>query len=245
MESGRPSSAVLKDNATLSEEALQERYKTMEQILWAVSEDNEMKAMAAVENQIEVGMVGYLGDVLTEWKYYLISTMSILIYRARDNEILYRYTDQSSLPLLKRIYAAQTEEECGEILREIVRWQCRAWPGRIRHVRECSALVQQIIAAVDTDLKEPLTLQYFADLLNVNSSYLSNLFKKETGETITEFVTTRRVRHAAYLLRHTQDPIKLVAKQVGITDVQYFSRLFKKKMKMTPTQYRTAPNVRE
>ena len=71
-----------------------------------------------------------------------------------------------------------------------------------------------------------------------NSSYLSNLFRKEVGMTITEYVTNHRILHAADLLLTSMQPVKTIAKQVGFADVQYFSRVFKKKMGKTPSQFR-------
>jgi len=100
------------------------------------------------------------------------------------------------------------------------------------------SLVQKIMECVSMDLQQPLTLQYFASLFNVNSSYLSNLFHKHTGVTITEYVTKVRIDHASTLLAYTREPVRDIARKVGITDVQYFSRLFKRLTGLTPTQYR-------
>lgn len=213
-----------------------------DKILWAISEGNELQAKSAAEEQIKVGMRGILDNEVVEWKYYLIRMMTLLVYRSCENGSMYEYYDRFAVDFLKRIDEARTVEECHRIFRDLLKQRCSA---ESRNTRTYSSLVQRIMAAVDMDLTAPLTLQYFASKLNVNSSYLSNLFRKETGLTITEYVTEKRMKHAAYLLRSTQEPIKYVAKQVGITDVQYFSRLFKKKMKMTPTQYRSEKRMTE
>ena len=213
-----------------------------DKILWAISEGNELQAKAAAEEQIRVGMRGILDNEVTEWKYYLIRMMTLLVYRACENGSMYEYFDGFAVAFLRRIDSAGTVEECHRIFKDLLKQRCSA---ESRNTRAYSSLVQRIMAAVDMDLTAPLTLQYFASKLNVNSSYLSNLFRKETGMTITEYVTGKRMKHAAYLLRSTQEPIKFVAKQVGITDVQYFSRLFKKKMDMTPTQYRSEKRMTE
>ena len=213
-----------------------------DKILWAISEGNELQAKAAAEEQIKVGMRGILDNEVAEWKYYLVRLMTLLVYRSCENGSMYEYYDRFAVDYLRRIDEARTIEECHRIFRNLLKQRCSA---ESKNPRTYSSLVQRIMAAVDMDLTAPLTLQYFATKLNVNSSYLSNLFRKETGLTITEYVTEKRMKHAAYLLRGTQEPIKYVAKQVGITDVQYFSRLFKKKMKMTPTQYRSEKRVTE
>ena len=72
----------------------------------------------------------------------------------------------------------------------------------------------------------------------LNSSYVSSLFKRETGSTLTNFVNNKRIEHAIYLLNTTKLPIQDIAVQCGITDVNYFTKLFKKIKNMTPSQYR-------
>ncbi|MBQ6989418.1 MAG: helix-turn-helix transcriptional regulator, partial [Clostridia bacterium] len=75
-----------------------------------------------------------------------------------------------------------------------------------------------------------------------NASYLSDLFHRETGKTITEYVTELRMNHAAALLQKTTLQIQTVAQHCGISDVNYFSKLFKKQYLVTPRQYRAEYN---
>ncbi len=86
----------------------------------------------------------------------------------------------------------------------------------------------------DTDL----TLQSTADALSLNKSYLATLFKKETNKTFTNFVNTKRLEHAIFLLNSTDMQIQEIASNCGIPDVTYFTRIFKAEKGMTPTQYR-------
>ena len=66
-------------------------------------------------------------------------------------------------------------------------------------------------------------------------NYLSSLFKKETGKGIIEHITRLRID----MLAHTDHKIQYICTAVGISDYFYFSKLFKKHMNVTPTQYRT------
>ena len=93
---------------------------------------------------------------------------------------------------------------------------------------------------IDTDLTADLSLYSLAKHLNVNASYLSSLFKKETGSTLTDYVNRKKVRHAAHLLHTTNVQIQAVAQYCGISDVNYFIRIFKKYMGKTPKEYRDA-----
>ena len=71
-----------------------------------------------------------------------------------------------------------------------------------------------------------------------NASYLSNLFKRETGITLTNFINQQKIRLAAQYLKESQLSIAQVSERVGIQDVNYFTRVFKKHMGVTPSDFR-------
>ena len=91
---------------------------------------------------------------------------------------------------------------------------------------------------MDYDLTADLSLKANAEALNVNASYLSTQFRREVGKTVTEYVTERRMDLAARLLLTSGLQIQTVAQHCGMSDVNYFSKLFKKQFGVTPRQYR-------
>ena len=101
-----------------------------------------------------------------------------------------------------------------------------------------SPLVRKVIIHVDTDLAGDLSLNAQANLLNVNPSYLSTVFKKETGHTLTEYVTGKRIEYAVFLLNTTKMQIHTIAQYCGIPDICYFTKIFKKKIGQSPSKYR-------
>lgn len=206
-----------------------------DKLLIAIREKNETQAMKTVEDQIKNGLPHMLDDPLMEWKFYLVGLLTYITYFLNDSGVVENYYDHSRVEFTKEVYNAQSVEQCEEILRKIARFFSER---EQEPERTLSPLVRKIITDVDTDLKEPLTLQYFSEKLEVNGSYLSNLFRRETGKTITQYVTDQRLKHAENLLRYTNKPVRSVAAEVGIGDAQYFSRLFRKKTGMKPTEYR-------
>lgn len=101
-----------------------------------------------------------------------------------------------------------------------------------------SPLIQKAMALIENDLSGDLSLKNLSKIGNVSASYFSLLFKKETGQTLTDYVNGKRVEHAKFLLSTTDLQIQTVAQQCGILDLHYFCRVFKKVVKITPTQYR-------
>lgn len=87
-----------------------------------------------------------------------------------------------------------------------------------------------------TDYQFNLSLA--AQKLDVSSSYLSRLFKKETGENFIDYLVDCRIKKAGYLLETTKLKNLEIATQVGFEDERYFGKVFKKKCGVTPKQYR-------
>lgn len=99
-------------------------------------------------------------------------------------------------------------------------------------------IIQRTLNHIDLHLTENLTLARLADQLSINKSYLSRAFRQNTGTTITKYINDQRIHYAIRLLTSTDASIRTVAANVGIYDINYFTRLFKRVMKMTPTAYR-------
>ena len=72
---------------------------------------------------------------------------------------------------------------------------------------------------------------------NFSVSYLSSLFKKNEGTTIVDYITDKRIQRATQLIRETDLSITYISSLVGYENIQYFSKVFKGVMKMSPTDY--------
>ncbi len=217
-------------------ENVSKRYELMDRIIQSIREGNEYLAVEMMRKRNGVERAGRLEDELREWKYDLIQAKALIIQALRQAGMADLLLDSIHTEFTQRIDQASSVRECRELSEEMVRRFCRMQERKGIH--EYPVLIQKIILAVDMDLTQNLTLQYFANELNVNDSYLSNLFRCEVGTTITDYVTERRISRAADLLLTTREPIKMIAKQVGIMDVHYFSRLFRKRMGRPPSKYR-------
>ncbi len=91
---------------------------------------------------------------------------------------------------------------------------------------------------IETRIAEDLSLEEVAEAINVSPFYLSRLFKEVKGENYINYLTDLRMRKARELLRNPRTPIKEISAEVGFNDQNYFSRIFKNKFGMTPTEFR-------
>lgn len=87
---------------------------------------------------------------------------------------------------------------------------------------------------------EDISLQSAAAKINVNPSYLSRIFKQETGENFINYLTRVRIDKAKSLLANKALRVYEVAEQVGYHNYTYFSKIFKKVTGMSPEDYRAA-----
>jgi two-component system response regulator YesN len=87
-------------------------------------------------------------------------------------------------------------------------------------------------------MNQQLSVDYMANEFGVSSSYLSTVFKKEFDITLNKYVTMYRIEKAKEFLKVKQDKIEEIAQRVGYTDSDYFSKVFKKQVLCTPTEYR-------
>jgi len=88
-----------------------------------------------------------------------------------------------------------------------------------------------------------LSSQMIADYLGFNNRYMMKKFKALTGSTLNEYIMNLRMKTAAALLRDTQAPISSISEQVGIDNLSYFYRQFKRIYSCTPTEYRAASTI--
>ena len=135
---------------------------------------------------------------------------------------------------------ARIIEEADEIPQEMMWQMVRDYCAYVRRysLKEFSPAVQKVMNYVNLNVSEPLTLKSLAAMCFISPSYLSALFKQETGTTLIDYINTQRVNRAAQLLEQNNHSIAAVAEEVGILDVNYFTKIFKKTLGVTPTRYR-------
>lgn len=86
--------------------------------------------------------------------------------------------------------------------------------------------------------KPDFNVQAVADHIKIDRTYLYRLFKEETGMSVIDYINNCRISKASVLLIDDKISIKDVAYSVGFTDQMYFSKVFKKLKKQTPTEFR-------
>ena len=101
-----------------------------------------------------------------------------------------------------------------------------------------SALAAQIEQFVEDNLHAEITVADLSRQFHVSRQILYTLFKIEFNDTVKNFILNKRIEKAKELLTTTSGPISDIATAIGFIDYNYFIRFFKKKVGVSPLQYR-------
>lgn len=226
-------------NKTFTEAELrlmEERYAYEKQLMHAVANGMTHQAQLII-SQIGVHVLEpRTVDPLRNIKNYGIVCNTLMRKAAEEGGVHPLHIDQLSSNMAGKLELVRTVQEGIKLFQTMVHKYCLL--VRNHSMKNYSQLVQHVILRIEADLTADLSLAAHAAFLNVNSSYLSTLFKRETGLTLTEYVNRQRVEHGLFLLNATDMQIQSIAQQCGIPDVNYFTKIFKRLIGCTPKEYR-------
>ena len=177
-----------------------------------------------------------VADPLRNAKNYGIIMNTLLRKAAQKGGVHPMYLDSISSSFAKKIEQLGSASDSFELMCDMFRSYCRL--VRKHTMKDYSPTVQKTILLIESDLSADLSLAALAQSQSISAGYLSAVFKKETGKTLSEYIREKRVEFAQHLLSTTHLQIQTVASSCGIMDVQYFSKLFKKQTGKTPKEYR-------
>ena len=224
------------DNSALSLEIIEQNYQNERRLIEAVSKGKLHKVDMIASSILNQGTEERLADSVRNRKNYLIILNTLLRKAAEFGEVHPLHINRLSSAFAKKIEELCTVDDSLNLQKEMIRKYCLL--VKEHSLKKYSHLIGRVITLISFDLTADLSLKHISSLMNVNASYLSATFKKECGETLTEYVNRKRMETAAFILSHSDKQIQVVAEECGILDVNYFIKLFKKQYGMTPTQYR-------
>lgn len=103
--------------------------------------------------------------------------------------------------------------------------------------------LQPLLAMIESGLADPdLSVKDMASEMDVSEVYLRVLFRRQLGISPIKYLRRRRIDRACTLLRETVMPIRLIAGECGFREVQFFHRVFRDIIGITPGNYRKNPD---
>lgn len=108
---------------------------------------------------------------------------------------------------------------------------------------DCKSILLKSIDYIKNNYNKDITLDKVANEFNLSPYYFSRTFKEFTGENYSEYVTNIRIEKAKEMLKKQNLSIKEICFKVGYNDPNYFSRVFKKVERISPTEYKYNLNL--
>lgn len=109
---------------------------------------------------------------------------------------------------------------------------------RLKQEESQVSTIERAKAYINQQYTKDISLDDVSREVDISPYYFSKLFKEETGVNFIEYVTAIRICRAKQLLRTTDYSMKEICGQIGYTDPNYFSRIFKKTVGQTPTEFK-------
>lgn len=218
--------------------SMEQRYQYENEIMAAVTKGQHHKANILLNNLSTFFFEQRAADPVRNAQNYCIIMNTLLRKAAEQGGVHPVYLDRTSSAFALRIEQMLSIDDVTALMGEMFQTYCRL--VRKHSMRDYSPPVQQALICIDGNLASNLNLRTLAEMLNISGSYLSTIFKKETGQTVTDYIANRRVSHAKELLSSTRLQVQTIAQHCGIMDVHYFSKIFKKITGQTPKEYREA-----
>lgn len=193
------------------------------------------KEVKEVVNDIFNKLVGTKA-VFQEYQLYLVEVVAAISRICRDFEI----DAPDILGIRTNLYVEMLEFRS---FNEIKNWMEAICIKLMRFISESRQNTTQMLLKKAQDYvlgnfsDEGLSIQKVADYLHISQSYLSMIFKKETGETFLKYLVGVRLNAAIELLQGAYKTAE-IAERVGYPDISYFSYFFKKNFGMSPREYR-------
>jgi two-component system response regulator YesN len=227
---------ILKTSDFLSDEEIQELAFTLEDVAFLVKTEQTQKLLAHIQNTFDLisnkSLRFDLGTTYLICNKYICAILSALVeygiriddlYRDRPNPLQdggnRRNIDEM------RIWIQQTAKE---VIQNVADFR----------KRRNTTIVEKAKAFIGSNYAQDVSNLVMSQTIGVSPNYLGQVFKRETGDSVHDYLNNVRIEEAKKLLKTTNLLVFEIAFRVGYKDQYYFSTVFRKKVGLTPKEYR-------
>lgn len=183
----------------------------------------EMRRVYVPKEQVEERLNPLLQGIILDYSIYLESDKS------RLNELVESYRASTLL------------DEMQGLIKELIYMICTLIL-QIKNKNYRREIVE-IMDYIEQHITEKITLNSIANQINMNESYISRLFKSETGMNIIQYINVSKMEKAKELLKEKNMIVKDVAYALGFEEQSYFNRMFNKYFGVNPKEYKKYTNL--
>ncbi len=198
----------------------------------------DMKAVTEGVRIFRSNTVGLLSDVPLKNRQYLFVAATTLATRyaiegGMDAENAYIASDL----FIQRADKAETVAEIYDIHKEMLTYYVKQVATQHRQASYSKPIIQ-CMDYVYYHLHENINGEILAEVTGLNRSYLSTLFHKETGITISDYIMSKKMEAAENMLKYSDYSLMEISEFLNFSSYSYLAKLFKEKHGLTPKAYR-------
>lgn len=200
--------------------------------------DGDLRALDEAKKLSNSGKSGHLSDDPLRNRLYLNICHITLCTRfaiegGMDSEKAYNASDL----FIQRCDKAKSIDELLHMHAEVTEYFTRQ-VAAAKKASIYSKPVIECISYINTHLHETIAVSDLAELVKLNASYLSVLFKRQVGTSISEYVITKRIQTAENMLRLSDFSLSEISDILHFSSYSHFARTFRKHYHTSPKRYR-------
>ncbi|TXK78380.1 response regulator [Paenibacillus sp. N3.4] len=173
------------------------------------------------------------------YKYCRNLCLQLILLSGRvllDLNVLTKEWDAKEEEAMEQVPKQETMEDLRRYIASYLRGVCSC--VQEKRNGKSNNVIERVRHFIEERYPDNLTVANIAEGVYLSQTYVSLLFKQETGETIYEYLTKIRIEKAKELLHDPRNKFYEVCEAVGYSDPSHFSKLFKKITGLTPSMYR-------
>lgn len=227
----------LREAPKIAESSIEERYRYENRLLDLIRQGNYHEARQCFKLLRSICFIPPRTENRLRNEQNMMIVLSTLFRKTVEQSgVPPVYIDELSSRFAVQINEARSVKELEELSFDMLHRYCLLVQNN--SMKGYSLVVRKVVTYIDFHYAEDLSLNFFAEQNSITKTYLSGLFKKEVGMTLTDYLHSVRMRQALILIHSGSIPMSVVAASCGYNDMNYFIRVFKKNYGMTPKQYR-------
>lgn len=228
---------ILSDHHLLAGESKPERAKMKRiQLLGQYLEHKEPEKFFSLYDDIMREMMGQssVRTGIALELYYSLTAIFIAYLNERD--LMQRVSSEMNVGPLLSFQGHESLREMGAYFRELAGKLFEQ--GDDENVQVTNEVVRIVRSYIKDNLSKDTSLERLAQVVHLAPFYLSRLYKQQTGQSLSEYITESKLARAKHLLSHTALKIHEVGSEIGFDTSSYFTRFFKNLTELTPQEYR-------
>lgn len=220
------------------ENSMQHRRYSDEMFPYHLLKEGDVQGVAEALDTVTVGTEGTLSnDPLRNAQYLFVAATTVACRFAIEGGVEQERSYDISDLFIRRADTAASPEAVSALRREMMLFYARE-VAAARRKQIYSRPVLQATDYICSHLHQKQTVEEIAEAVGLSPNYLSSLFRKELGMTVSRYLLGKRMDAARNMLRHSGLAYDEIASILAFSSQSHFIQVFKRETGMTPREYR-------